>query len=140
MSVRIFYPALALAAVAGLAACSSSDYGRHGYGYSRVGVGVGYASPYYGWYDGFYYPGTGYYVYDRQGSRHRWRDSDRRHWEGRRHDGHGRDNWSGYHHRRDGDDRWDGNGRRDRGNDRSRSHRGGNRGDGRHDDHRRNRR
>jgi hypothetical protein len=101
MSPRILYPALALAAAAGLAACSSSDYGRHGYGYSRVGVGVGYGAPYYGWYDGFYYPGTGYYVYDRQGSRHRWRDSDRRYWEGRRHDG-ARDNWSGYHHRRDG--------------------------------------
>jgi hypothetical protein len=103
MSARILYPALALAAALGLAACSSSDYGRHGYGYTRVGVGVGYASPYYGWYDGFYYPGTGYYVYDRHGSRHRWRDNDRRHWEGRRHDGDRRDNWSGYHHRRDGD-------------------------------------
>jgi hypothetical protein len=109
MSPRILYPALAIAAVAGLTACSSSDYGRHGYGYSRVGVGVGYAAPYYGWYDGFYYPGNGYYVYDRHGTRHRWRDSDRRHWEGRGHGG-GRDNWSGYHHRRD--DRRGGHGRR----------------------------
>lgn len=108
MSARILYPALALAAVAGLTACSSSNYDRHGYGYSRVGVGVGYNSPYYGWYDGFYYPGSGYYIYDRGGSRHRWRDSDRRHWEGRRHDG-DHDNWSGYPHRRDGRDGWNGN-------------------------------
>lgn len=31
------------------------------YGY---GAGYGYGSPYYGWYDDYYYPGTGYYVYD----------------------------------------------------------------------------
>jgi hypothetical protein len=109
MSARILYPALALVAAVGLTACSSSNYGRHGYGYSRVGVGVGYASPYYGWYDGFYYPGTGYYVYDRHGSRHRWRDSDRRHWGGRHHGGDRHDNWSGYPHRRDRHDGWRGN-------------------------------
>jgi hypothetical protein len=121
MSVRILYPALALVAAAGLAACSSSDYGRHGYGYSRVAVGVGYSAPYYGWYDGFYYPGTGYYVYDRHGARHRWRDRDRRHWEGRRHDQR-RDNWSGYHYRRD-DRRWDRDDRRGwRDNDRRGRH------------------
>jgi len=78
-----------------LAGCSTYDgYGRHGYG----GVSVGYASsrPYYGWYDGYYYPGTGYYVYDRQGSRHRWRDTDRRYWQGNRGGHHVRQNWSGY--------------------------------------------
>jgi hypothetical protein len=112
MSARILVPALALAAAAGLTACSSSDYGRHGYGYSRVAVGVGSASPYYGWYDGFYYPGTGYYVYDRHGARHRWRDRDRRHWEGRHHDGHRRDNWSGYHRDRHDNDRRGRHGRR----------------------------
>ena len=121
MSARILYPALALAAAVSLAACSS-NYGQRGYGYSRVAVGVGHNSPYYGWYDGFYYPGTGYYVYDRSGSRHRWRDRDRRHWEGRRHGGDRRDNWGGYHRRGD-DRRWDGNhhrGRRD--NDRRGRH------------------
>lgn len=98
MSARILYPALALIAAVGLAACSSDG---HRYGYSRATVGVGYGTPYYGWYDGFYYPGTGYYVYDRHGTRHRWRDRDRRHWEGRHHRGERRDNWGGYHHRRD---------------------------------------
>jgi len=53
MSARILYPVLALAAVAGLAACSN---GGHRYGYSRATVGIGYGAPYYGWYDGFYYP------------------------------------------------------------------------------------
>ena len=75
---------VALAASAGLAACTS--YGP--YGGSSVGVGVGYGSgyggyggygygspyyasyPYYGWYDGFYYPGAGYWLYDPWGHRH----------------------------------------------------------------------
>ena len=44
---------------------------RHSIGYSSGyydrrygGYGYGYGSPYYGWYDNYYYPGTGYYVYD----------------------------------------------------------------------------
>ena len=75
---------VALAASAGLAACTS--YGP--YGGSSVGVGVGYGSgyggyggygygspyyasyPYYGWNDGFYYPGAGYWLYDPWGHRH----------------------------------------------------------------------
>jgi hypothetical protein len=60
-------------------------YGNYGYGGSRVsvgygygsgyyggygspyygGYGYGYGSPYYGWSGNYYYPGTGYYVYDR---------------------------------------------------------------------------
>lgn len=75
---------VALAASAALGACTS--YGP--YGGTSVGVGVGYGSPYgygygygspygygygspyyagypyYGWYDGFYYPGAGYWMYD----------------------------------------------------------------------------
>ena len=40
-------------------------YGGYGYGgYGYGGYGYGYGSPYYGWYDNMYYPGTGYYVYD----------------------------------------------------------------------------
>ncbi len=77
---------VALAASAGLAACSTG-YGP--YGGSSVGVSVGYGSPYgygygspygygsryagypyYGWYDGYYYPGSGYWVYDPWGHRH----------------------------------------------------------------------
>ncbi len=80
---------VALAASAGLAACTSygpyggssvgvgvsygSPYGGYGYG-SPYGYGYGspyYASyPYYGWYDGFYYPGAGYWIYDPWGHRH----------------------------------------------------------------------
>lgn len=53
-------------------------------GYYGSGYYGGYGYPAYGWYNGFYYPGSGYYIYDRGGARHRWRDSDRRYWEGRR--------------------------------------------------------
>lgn len=100
-------PALLIAASASLGACSSSD------GYGRSVVSVGYStggyypyaarfdrSGYYGWYDGFYYPGTGYYIYDRAGSRHRWNDSHRRYWEARRGGRSVRDNWSGYRDQR----------------------------------------
>ena len=89
--------AIALAASAGLSACTSlgpyggtnvgvsygNGYGYgspYGYGYgSPYGYGYGspygYANPYggypyYGWYDGYYYPGTGYWVYDPNGGRH----------------------------------------------------------------------
>src|SRR4051794_19873007 len=37
-------------------------YGGYGYGSPYYG-GYGYGSPY-GWYDNYYYPGTGIYVYD----------------------------------------------------------------------------
>lgn len=74
-----------------LAGCSSYDDG-YGYGYGGVSLGYnsggyyddGYYGGYGGWYNGFYYPGTGYYVYDRRGARHRWNDSQRRYFEGRR--------------------------------------------------------
>lgn len=102
--------AMTAAAAAALAGCTT-------YGYDGVStrVSVGYGSgyggyygdpysrnPYYGWYDGYYYPGAGYYVYDRYGSRHRWSDRHRQHWERyRRHDA--RANWSGYGYRQRGD-------------------------------------
>ena len=44
--------------------------------------GYGYGSPY-GWYDGFYYPGSGYYVYDRYRRPIRWNDTQRRYWQWR---------------------------------------------------------
>lgn len=80
--------ALALGATAGLSACSD------GYGYSGVSVGYnsagwdpyygGYrADPYWGWNSDYYYPGTGYYVYDRQNVRHRWNDQQRGYWQAR---------------------------------------------------------
>ena len=57
-----------------------AGYGGYPYGYG----GYGYGSPYYGWNNGFYYPGTGYYVYDRDRRPHRWTDAQRRYWERRR--------------------------------------------------------
>lgn len=85
--------AAALFASMTIAGCTMDD----GYGYG--GVEVGYGAPYYGygyapygWYDGYYYPGNGYWLYDRGGHRHRWSDRHRRYWEGRR--DHSRD-WRG---------------------------------------------
>lgn len=128
---------LSIAASAALAGCAYDD----GYGYGGVSVGYGtggwydpwyyddYYPRYYGWYDGFYYPGAGYYVYDRKGHRHRWSDGHRRHWEGRRHAWRGnddgpRENWRGYRRdlqagdlanpgRADGRPAWRGEDRRD---------------------------
>jgi hypothetical protein len=68
------------------------DYGYGGYGYSPYGY---YGSPYYGagyyggfgspwgWYDNYYYPGTGIYVYDSYRRPRIWTDSQRRYWLGR---------------------------------------------------------
>lgn len=49
------------------------DYDYRGGYYDR-----GYDSGYYGWYGDYYYPGTGYYVYDRGGRRHAWNEAQRR--------------------------------------------------------------
>lgn len=75
------------AASLGLSACA---YDGYGYGGVSAGYGSGgyygyddyYGRPY-GWYDGYYYPGNGYYVYDRAGHRQRWSDNHRRYWQGR---------------------------------------------------------
>src|SRR5436190_19255736 len=127
--------ALGVVAVIGLSACTTpygyggvsvgngyydpynSGYGYgggypaygYGYGYDTgypgYGYGAGYA-PYYGWNDGFYYPGTGYYVYDQYRRPHRWSDEQRHYWEARRahaRDRHGktlpqiiRENWGDF--------------------------------------------
>ena len=66
-----------------------------GYGYGYDPYGYGYGSPYgygygdygyspFGWYNGFYYPGSGIYVYDRYRTRRVWSDDQRRYWEQRR--------------------------------------------------------
>ena len=98
--VRLSSALLALTVSAGLAGCT---YGGFGYGGVSVGVASGgyYDDDYYGWYDGFYYPGSGYYIYDRGGNRHRWDDHHRRHWEGRGQGRDGREHWAGFD--RDGD-------------------------------------
>ena len=76
----------------GTAACTD------GYGYSGVSMGYGtaYADPYwggpggygyapaaFGWYEDFYYPGTGVYVYDRYRRPFRWNAGQQRYWQGR---------------------------------------------------------
>jgi hypothetical protein len=99
--MRIFaIPALILASGASLSGCASYYGGYGGYGgYSGVSVGIssggyydpyyggsGYygGSPYWGWNDGYYYPGTGYYVYDSYRRPYRWSDAQRRYWSQRR--------------------------------------------------------
>tara|TARA_R110000850_G_scaffold79512_4_gene171433 strand:+ start:1126 stop:1851 length:726 start_codon:yes stop_codon:yes gene_type:complete len=49
----------------------------YGYGFANIGFGGG-------WYDQYYYPGYGVYVFDRGGRRHAMRDRDRRYWAGQR--------------------------------------------------------
>jgi hypothetical protein len=99
MSVRRRLAAAIIAGTAALGLSACTDYyDPYGYGGSRVAVGISYGSgyhdpywgggwysrPYYGWYDDFYYPGVGYWVFDRWGQRHRWNDHHRRYWEGHR--------------------------------------------------------
>ena len=61
-------------------------YGSYGYpygGYGSYGYGYGGYDPF-GWYGNYYYPGTGIYVYDRNRTRYRWTDQQRRYWQERR--------------------------------------------------------
>ncbi|WP_088183036.1 peptidase [Sphingobium sp. Z007] len=133
-----FLAIIGLAGAMTLGGCAYDD----GYGYGGVSVGSGYygnggyyddglyGSPgfyqpgaYGGWYDNYYYPGSGYYIYDRGGRRHRWNDGQRRYWESRRAERGNDGRWRGRD--RDGrDGNWDG---RDRdGNWRDRDGRPGN--------------
>ncbi len=72
--------------VEGGAGYYGGGYGYDGYGYDPYyggGYGgYGYGGLGYGWFDVFYYPGNGYYVYDRGGNRRRMRDNDWQHWHG----------------------------------------------------------
>lgn len=84
----------------------------NGYGFYNIGFGGG-------WYDSFWYPGYGYYVFDNYGRRHNMGDHHRRYWGDRRqrwyrdnrghNNGHGqndgRGDWNGR-----GDGRHDGRG------------------------------
>jgi len=56
-----------------------SPYG-YGYGYSPFDYGGWSGDPYFGWYGGGYYPGSGIYVYDSYRRPHRWNDQQRRYW------------------------------------------------------------
>jgi len=110
MFVPLRNVAIALAASLSLTACYND-----GYGHSRVSVGYGASYPsYYGWYDDFYYPGTGYYVYDRGGHRQRWNDRQSRYWTERQRNFRGadradrrqlRNNWQAFRQDRRTDDR-----------------------------------
>jgi len=79
---------IVMAAALGLGGCASYDRG-YGYGGFDVGYasngyyggGLGYGS---GWYNDFYYPGSGFLVYDRGGRSYRWNNAQQRYWEGRR--------------------------------------------------------
>ncbi len=92
--LRIRNLALLTVAPVLLAGCMYNPYGGDGgdYGYDDGYYGnsgggyYGGASAGYGWYDNYYYPGNGYYVYDRAGARHRMRDQDRHYWLERRQD------------------------------------------------------
>ena len=66
-----------------------SPYYGYGYGSPYVGVSYGYNSPYYGgygygapfgWYDNYYYPGSGYYVYDVNRRPYRMSSTQRTYW------------------------------------------------------------
>lgn len=79
---------------------SSYGYGSpyYGAGYGSpygYGYGYGYQPTYYGWHNDYYYPGTGYYVYGRDGKRWKWSETQRRYWEARR-VANPTDNWDGY--------------------------------------------
>jgi hypothetical protein len=121
---RIRTALVVLAASAGLGACTNlgpyggvgvgvgSGYGGYGYGSP---YGYGYGSPYYGsyynrypsygWYDGFYYPGRGYWVYDRYGRNYPINQKQSRYWQemlakaraaGAPATAQATDNWSGF--------------------------------------------
>lgn len=78
----------------------------YGYGFSNIGYGGG-------WFDNYYYPGYGVFLFDTYGRRYNMRDNHRHYWAGRRHD------WYRSYH--------DGRGRRD-GNRNDYTGRDGNRG------------
>lgn len=65
----------------------SCDYGH---GFYNIGYGGG-------WYDNYWYPGYGFYLFDRYGSRYPMRDNHRRYWGEQRH------RWYREHRGRDGD-------------------------------------
>lgn len=124
MFMRLPAAGLLLALGLGTAACTEDGYGYSGVsvGYSSGGYyddgyyGRGYdpyyragSRSYFGWYGDYYYPGTGYYVYDRYRRPHRWNDGQQRYWydRGREWRGDRRENWDNFGNRR-GDRRdWD---------------------------------
>jgi hypothetical protein len=101
--MRIPYISLLAAGALALGGCAYGDVGLgmgyggyggyygsgYGYPYGPYGGygtypgyygGFGYGTPYYGWYDNSYYPGTGVYVYDSYRRPHVWNDRQRHYW------------------------------------------------------------
>lgn len=120
MSVRRISAIGLIAALGfGTAACTDGygysgvelGYSSPGYydgGYYDGGYGGGFASSYYGWYGDYYYPGSGYYVYDRDRRAHRWNQGQQRYWydRGRQYRGERRQNWQGFGNRREERSDW----------------------------------
>lgn len=113
----MYVPRIALAALALIGGVSLSGCNQ-GYGYSGVSLGYagGYGGPvygnsYWGWNGGYYYPGSGVYVYDRYRRPLRWNGAQQAYWEGRRAGWQGarnaqiRDNWRDFDRDRRGDTR-----------------------------------
>lgn len=110
---RFAFAALALIGGLSLNACTD------GYGYSGVSLGYagggyhggGYGDPYWGWNNGFYYPGNGNFVYDRYRRPYRWNGAQQAFWQGRRSGWRGgpnyqiRDNWRDFNRDRRADTR-----------------------------------
>ena len=97
---------ICILAAAAMALAGCSTYGSER-GYGRVSVGSSYGlydrgysgNSYYGWNDGYYYPGNGNYVYNRAGTRHALSRAQLRYWQARRahlRRSEVRENWSGY--------------------------------------------
>lgn len=115
---RLSIAATAFCAGLTLSACETSYGYGDGYGYGQVAVGypqpvyidpyAGYWAyyapyPYWGWYGGYYYPGTGVYIYDRYRRPHAWNARYRRYWTDRQVYWRGRSDWRGREFR----DNWD---------------------------------
>jgi hypothetical protein len=89
------------------------DYGYGGWGYSPFDYGGWWGDPYFGWYDGGYYPGVGIYVYDSYRRPHRWNEAQEHYWTQRQqsvtttattrtgHEPTFRENWSGFNRHTD---------------------------------------
>ncbi len=111
---RGFKIALRIAALAGVSAGLSGCYSDFGLGYASDGYGQYDCDPYSqfdsyyncdygygfnnigyggGWYDNFYYPGYGIFLFDNYGRRYNMRDDYRRYWGGQRF------NWQREHYR-----------------------------------------
>ncbi|MBO0749552.1 MAG: hypothetical protein J2O44_03840 [Porphyrobacter sp.] len=96
MKMPFLRPAILATATLAIAGCADY-YGYPGYAAVRVGYASPYyASPYYGWYDDYYYPGVGVYIYGRTGERQRWNSAQRSYWQARRPRARVTENWSGY--------------------------------------------